>query len=341
MGILDWFKNRQSQFAPDSPSGEMTLLAIDKAVTLTNPRLKLVRSYQERLAPAVETSVRYLREIVLSVPPPIALAASRWSSDPLLRALFVSASDIPAALARSVNLRTLFDKYPDLGEAYFVLVMRFSEQRVLGMGLQGGIVQRDVAQTVVGFSEHQARICGQRAPEVRRLLGAQAYEYLVAQALSEIGEDRSERRELEDVQALIRSRLRLFQQQGPGLGSIFGSAPASSGEQLKLEAELIENERQLEAIGNPQSALDAELETLRAVLADPQRYISVDSRALRLSTLNVVVDAKSPDAASDIVVSLAQLAGVPPIQRAFVLARVARAELPEMKMNFDAAQRYL
>ena len=54
MGLLDWFKNRQSQFDPDSPSDELTLRAIDKAVALTNPRLKLVRGYQERLAPAVE-----------------------------------------------------------------------------------------------------------------------------------------------------------------------------------------------------------------------------------------------------------------------------------------------
>jgi hypothetical protein len=341
MGILDWFKNRQSQFDQDSLSDEMTLRAIDKAVTLTNPRLKLVRSYQERLAPAVETSVRYLREMVRVVPPPIRLAAANWSSDPLLRAIFISAADLPAALARSHNLRTLFDKYPDLDEACFILSMRFSEQRVLGLSLQDGIVQREVAQTVVGFSDHQARICGQRSAEVRRLLGTQAYEYLVAQALFEIGEDRSERRELEDNRALIRARLRLLQQQGPGLGSVFGSAPAGSLEQLKLETELLENERQMEAIGSPQSAMDAELETLREVLANPQRYIVVEQRQLRLSTMNVILDQSSTDVASDVVFSLAQLSGVPQLQRAFVLARFSRAELPLMKMNFEEAQRYL
>ena len=99
MGILDWFKNRSSLFDEDRRSicgtspleavrraNEMTLQAIDKAVTLTNPRLKLVRSYQERLAPAVEISVRYIREIVLDVPPPIQISAGLWSSEPELRA---------------------------------------------------------------------------------------------------------------------------------------------------------------------------------------------------------------------------------------------------------------
>ena len=341
MGIIDWFKNRPAQFDGDRQSNQMTLWAIDKAVTLTNPRLKLLRSYQERLAPAVETSVRYLRQAVLALPPAIKVCATNWSADPVLRAFFVAASDIPGALARSPNLRTLFDKYPEIDEAYFILGLRYNEQRVLGVALQGETVQREVAQTVVGFSDPQARICGQRDTEVRLLLATQGYEYLVAQALSQIGEDRSERRELEDNRSLIRARLRLLQQQGPGLGSVFGSAPASSGEQLKLEAQLLENERQLETIGSVQTALDAELEILREVLANPQRYLSLEKKELRLSTMNVLLDKTSTDVASDVVFSLAKLSGTPSLQRAFVMSRLTRSELPEVKMNFDEAQRYL
>ncbi len=341
MGLLDWFKNRPSQFDPERLSDEMTLRAIDKAVTLTNPRLKLVKSYQERLAPAVQVSVHYLREMVLGLAPAIQVSAANWAAEPALRAFFVAASDIPSALSRSHNLRTLFDKYPELDEAYFILGMTFNEQRVIGMSLQGDLVQRDVAQTVIGFSEHQARICGHEDLEVRRLLGTQAYEYLVAQALTEIGEERSERRELADNRALIRARLRLLQQQGPGLGSVFGSAPSNAGEQLKLEAQLIENERQMEAIGSPHSALETELETLREVLEHPERYVRVEPRKLRLSTMNVLLDETSTDVASDVVFSVAQLMGVPRIQSAFVMARFARTELPAARMNFEDAARFL
>lgn len=341
MSILDWFKNRPAQFDPDRLSDEMTVQAIDKAVTLTNPRIKLVRSYQERLAPVVETSVRYIRELVLALPPPIQVSTAGWSADPALRAFFVAASDISSSVGRSNNLRTLFGKYPVLDEACFILSMVYGEQHVLGMSLQGEVVQREVAQTVIGFSEHQARICGLDESEVRRLLGTQTYEYLVAQALSEIGEERSERRELENNRALIRSRLRLLQQQGPGLGSVFGSAPATSVEQLKLEAELLENERQMEALGSSQSVLESELEFLREVLEHPERYVRVEQRQLRLSTMNVVVDEKSGDVASDIAFSLAHLKGSPPIQSAFVLGRFSRAELPESRMNFEDAARYL
>lgn len=341
MGILDWFKNRQAQFDPDRLSDEMTVRAIDKAITLTNPRLKLVRAYQERLAPAVEISVSYIRQLVFALSPPILVSTASWSVDPALRAFFVAASDISSSVGRSNNLRTLFDKYPALDEACFILGMVYGEQHVLGMSLQGEIVQREVAQTVIGFSGHQARICGNEESEVRRLLGTQAYEYLVAQALSEIGEERSERRELEEKRALIRSRLRLLQQHGPGLGSVFGSAPVTQGEQLALEAELLENERQVEALGSPQSALEAELDFLRDVLEHPERYIRVEQKKIRLNTMNVVIDEKSDDVASDVVFSLAQLTGVPQVQRAFVLARFARADLPESRMNFEDAARYL
>lgn len=341
MGLLDWFKNRQSQFDPDSPSDELTLRAIDKAVTLTNPRLKLVRGYQERLAPAVGASIRYLREMVRAVPAPIDVACANWASEPALRAFFASAADIPAALARSPNLRTLFAKYPDLDEAYFLLVMRFAEQRSLGVSLHGEMVLRDVEQRIVGFSDHQARICGQHSIEVRRLLGTQAYEYLLAQALAAIADDRSERRQLEDMQSLIRSRLRLLQQQGPGLGSVFAAAPGNAAEQAKLEAALLENERQMEELGSPQAALEGELETLREVLETPQRYLVTEQKTLRLNTLNVVVDEASTDVAADVGFSLVRLTGSAPLQRAFALARIARGELPEARINFAEAQRYL
>ena len=113
------------------------------------------------------------------------------------------------------------------------------------------------------------------------------------------------------------------------------------GEQLKLEAQLLENERQLETIGSLQSVLDSELEILREVLANPQRYISVEKKQLRLSTMNVVLDKASTDVASDVAFSLAKLSGTPALQRAFVMSRLARSDLPEVRMNFAEAQRYL
>ena len=342
MGILDWFKNRPAQFDPDRVSDETVRWAVEKAITLTNPRLKLLPDCDRRLKPAVETTIEFLRAQVQVLPELRTVSSAAWSSDPVWRAFFVAPSDIPAVLGRSDNLRTLFDKFPELDEACLVLGMAFHEQRVFGMALHGDMVQRDVAQTSVSFSDHRARLCGRDESRLRRVVGVEVFEYLVGRALSEIGEERVERQELQGNRSLIRARLRLLQQHGPGLGSMFGAAPAARSEQIRLEAELLENERQLAAIGGSESALEAELACLKGVLENPQRYLHIEPRRLRLSPMNVVLDEHSTDPAADVDFAVAELSGSPPMRRAFVLARVARAELPSaQKINFDAAARYL
>ena len=238
MGILDWFKNRPGQFDPDRVSDEMIQGAVEKAIALTNPRLKLLPDCYKRLTPAVETTIEFLCAQVAALPAAHPLSAKAWSSDPALRAFFVAPTDIQSVLGRSENLRTLFDKFPELDEALVILGMAINKQRVFGMALHGDMVQRDVAQTSVSFSDHRARLCGRDEARLRRIVGVEVFEHLVAQALSEIGEERVERQELQASRSLIRTRLRLLQKHGPGLGSMFGADPAAPGEQTQLEASL-------------------------------------------------------------------------------------------------------
>jgi hypothetical protein len=172
------------------------------------------------------------------------------------------------------------------------------------------------------------------------------YEYLVAQALASISEEREERRELADQRALLQARLRLLRQQGPGLGSLLGEAPTSSLAAAQLEAELIENERRIEAAANGRSLLDDELEILCAVLEHPERYLRIESRRLRLSPLNVVEnDEGAADAGAAegdrVAFSVAHLVGVPALRKAFLLGRVQRSELPPARIDFAEAARAL
>jgi hypothetical protein len=160
--------------------------------------------------------------------------------------------------------------------------------------------------------------------------------------LSEIGAERVERQELQTNRSLIRTRLRLLQQYGPGLGAMFGAAPAAKSEQAGLEAALLENERQLEAIGGAESALETELECLKTVLASPERYLHFEPRRLRLSPMNIVLDESSTEKAAEVDFAMVELSGATPVSRAFILARAARSEMPPpQKIDFDHAVRYL
>ena len=52
MGLLDWFLNRAST----GPVQDQAALreALEQAVESTDPRVRLVRGYQKKLAPAVD-----------------------------------------------------------------------------------------------------------------------------------------------------------------------------------------------------------------------------------------------------------------------------------------------
>ena len=358
MGVFDWLIKRSASTA--HPAQDPSLLtAIEKAVALTNSRIKLVRGYQARLKPGAGQSIAYLREHISALPPAILFTAAAWGSDPLLKALFVAAADIPQLLARSTQLRSFFDLQPEQHEVYFMLDMRCLEKSLIGMSLQANTVgERE--QTFINFSDHQVRICGAQEIEVRQLLGVQCFEYLVAQALAKIGGDRAERKELEENRSVLRLRLRLLQQE-QGLGAIFSgsqhsekstqagqSAQASSTTSLKtqqeIEAKLLDNERQLDALGSTQTVLDNELECLCSVLEEPARYLSFEHQQVFLDSSNVLMaatDFTEFNHVSNITFPLAHLMGEPTMRRAFVLARVLRADLPLKQLNFAAAANYL
>ncbi|MGV0952017.1 MAG: hypothetical protein ACOYB3_15205 [Azonexus sp.] len=342
MSILDWFRNRAGHFDTDRVSGEMVQWAADKAIALTNPRLKLLPNCDKRLAPSVETTIRFLQGLVKLLPAVRRMSAETWSADPALRAFFVSPSDMKGVLTRSDCLHALFEKFPELDEAYLVLGMAFTEQRVFGLGLQGNIVQRDIAQVTVNFSDHKTRLCGPDETVLRRVIGVEIFEYLISRALSEIGTERSERQELQANRSLIRARLRLLQQHGPGLGSMLGEAPADASQQAGLEAELLDNERQLEAVGGGEEVLEGELESLKRVLDNPQDYLSIEPKHLRISSMNVVLDETSTESGAEVDFAVIELKGSLPARRAFILARLARADLPPAQsMNYYEAMRYL
>jgi hypothetical protein len=142
--------------------------------------------------------------------------------------------------------------------------------------------------------------------------------------------------------SLIRSRLRLLQQYGPGLGSLFGEAPAGREEQQRLEAELQENEKQLAAIGAGESALANELDCLKAVLENPQKYLRITPRRLRLNTMNLLIDEASDEVGADIEFAVAEAGADASVHRAFIITRIERSDLPPPKaMNYRDALLYI
>jgi hypothetical protein len=312
-------------------------------IMVLQPHLRLAKNYRGRLSPAVEISLKYLDSLIGSLPPSREASSTAWASDPYIRAYFTNADDVAEVISRSTDLRTLFENYPDLQEAYGVLGMEMIERHILGTEVIGETLRRDVQQTTVGFTDHQVRMCGRDQAELQKGVIERLIDQLALEGLAQIAEDKSRRNMLQKECALLKTRLQLLERQGTGIRSVFGKGASeeSSDRLAELHAEIEGNERSLASLGLQTDALDNELTHVRDVLAEPSRHIYLSSRCIKLTRMNVVIEESSAQAGDEIELHFARIPTEPPRMRAFSLIRFKRSDLLPAKSLLDEATRIL
>ena len=340
MGLLGWLRRESDASGAAAVAPSLLAEATDIAVRLTNPHLTLVRRYRQRLAPAVATSIHFLREQIPLLPASREATRAAWSSDPTIHALFATADDLPKIFSRSNELRDFFNKNPLLQEAHAVLGMQMTQQKVMGMALEGEVVRRDVPQTTVSFSDHRIRFFGATELELRRVVGTRVFEALALIALARISDTQKRVKDLKLNRQLLKTRLKVLDREGVGLAGLASNAPSEHA-LSKLQSRLEENERELNSIATGADELDRELEILCEVLASPAESIRFSAPRLRLTPMNVLVEGDAAGQGREIDAGLLRVAADPPVERAFALVRFPRAELLRGGMRFDEAARLL
>lgn len=340
MGLLGWLRRESDASGGAAVAPSLLAEATDIAVRLTNPHLTLVRRYRQRLGPAVATSIHFLRDQIPLLPASHEATRAAWSSDPTIHALFATADDLPIIFSRSNELRDFFNKNPALQEAHAVLGMQMTQQKVMGMALEGEVVRRDVPQTTVCFSDHRIRFFGATELELRRVVGTRVFEQLALIALARISDAQKRVKDLKLNRQLLKTRLKVLGREGVGLSGLASNAP-SRHRLSKLQSRLEENERELNGIETGADVLDRELEILCEVLASPGESIRFSAPRLRLTPMNVLVEGDAAGQGREIDAGLLRIAADPPIERAFALVRFPRAELLRGGMRFDEAARLL
>lgn len=315
--------------------------SIDRVMAL-HPQLQLARQYRKRLAPAIGTSLAYLRGVVEAVPAAREASAAAWATDPYMHAYFAAPDEVASTLSRSADLRAWFDGNGDLAEAYAVLGMEMTERHILGARQEGENLRRDVPQTTVSFSDHQVRMCGRSDADLRSEIVARLLDQLALEGLARTAEDKSRRTALEKQRALLQTRLKLLERQGRGIRSVIGGDVAQDLAELeRLEAQVDENAQNLASLGLREDALDRELEHVRAVFSHPERHLSVSTRRLRLDRMNVVVEGEGAQEGEELEFRIARIPTIPPRIRAFSLIRFARTSMLPQRNVFDEAEQLL
>lgn len=312
--------------------------AIDMVVAGTDPRIRAVHGYGRKLRPAVERMLAYLDACGSWLTPPIEVSVRAWGASPLLRMLFVSAEELREVLSRSPELRAYFRDHPGAGEAYIGLGATRHERRTLGPALHGGVLQREVAQTAVSFSDHTVfGVCGSE-DELRGQVQRRGFAFLVGEALERLAAEHARRDGLESGQHLLQLRLKALEHKHSAVDALYQAPPVPDARIAELRAQLRTGQYALDEARTRVATLDDSIAHISAVLSHPEQHLAEKRTSLRLNQLNMKVDAPG-EPAEQVVFSEIVIGSHAP--RLVLLGRFPRSELLPERDRLDEAARAL
>lgn len=307
--------------------------AIERAVESTDPRIRALSGYSKRLRAPVELAIDHIVALVDSLPEPLPLTQAQYAADARLAALFASIEHMREVLVKDPMLTGFLQGEGMRAPQVVALLMaEMQEKGVLGMAMNGDMVQRDVAQVVVNFSAHRLLDPRENEAETRKLLRRRAFDHLLTLALGRMVEQREERTDLLRQRELLNRKLAALQRGGWSF-----EQEEAAGSLEALAAELADIETQIAAVGSPDEVLNVHLELLADTLATPQSQLWGQPLTLRLDRMNIRrdQDAELPG------ITLQALHNAHGRRLVALMVAIDPAELPPREHYLDVAQRYL
>ena len=275
-------------------------LAIEHVVDEINPKLRAVSNYRKKLRQPVERALAFSKEIVASVPGPVAVNRTAWSSDPMVRAFFTGVEDMRQVLSRNDEVHDYFagDKSAQQ-PCYALLNMQRSERTVLGVEGSGDIIKRDVLQTSVSFKDRKVVKPAASEAQLRQELEQRAFEVLVAYVLERITAMIADRHSLKEKQLLLDMQLRLAQVKQASLSSLLEDRDAGA-EDLDALQQQQHTTQAFEQASARLLTLDDYIDRITEVLGHPAEHFKARQITMRLSQMNIKRDEQAPGAANDL-----------------------------------------
>jgi hypothetical protein len=312
---------------------------VEAFVDTVEPRVRLRSGYRDRLAPNVMRSIAHLRRFGQAPLEPRLLTRAAWSADPLVRAAFAAAEDVPAFLGRSDLLREFFKDHPDCDEAHALLGMQREEKTVLAPREENGVLRNEVAQTVVGFTGHRLLAPRPDHAALRLEIGRRIMQRLAQQVLARVTQIDQRAEDLAEDKARLGVRLRMLKSARDGMHALAGADRDIGAEILALEAELKQVTAERTEARASLATLDRYIDHMNAVLGHPEQHVELTLVPRRLNRMNVVVPDGSPEEATPL--EFTELSIGDGLRATIVPVRIPRAELPPEEDLATRARRAL
>ena len=298
--------------------------SIEQVVDASEPRVRLVGNYAEKLLDAVEIGQLHCDDVLRRLPPALVLGGRAWAMDPRVNAFFATTDSLRATLSLDPQVQTFF-KENRQAECFALLLMVKRETETFGAAWESGLLVRDVRQIRVSFSEHQFFFPAASESELRKELRRRMLVFLASRALERINELRERRGTLEERRRQLQAQVRALRGHAQGLRPLLSATDADERRLSELEQRLSRTEGELIVARKQLGTLDDYLEQVRQVLGHPAAYLQIHPLTLRLNRLGVKLDPDSPEPGETL--TLIELASLGE-QRIGALVRFTRDELP-------------
>jgi len=307
--------------------------AIEQLFYEINPRLRFFPAYRETLSGPVWHALRYIQHVIDNIAGPVDAANRQWSLTPTLRAMFANSADMAKLFNRDPSLPNCMATAQS-DHCHVVIASTMQVRKVLGIAMRGEMMQRDVPQTQISFTDHRIVASADSESGLREKLKAFALEFVAHKVLDNIGAARTERSDLEQELALLRARMRMKLRQDSGKACLCDRIECSEGEMAQICVQIREKESLLNHTAIHQPTLQFFMDQLLLVLDNVESLLQVHEVSLHLDNMNILLEAPGSDSARPIKLTEVLRAGHP--VRTMLIARVPR---DEVTIHDDAAAR--
>ncbi|MCP5158554.1 MAG: hypothetical protein H6975_03905 [Gammaproteobacteria bacterium] len=267
---------------------------IEAVVDASEPRIRLVGNYAEKLLEAVEAASNYAEKVLQQLPPAVTLDAHAWSRNPQVNAFFATADELRTTLTEDPSLQAFFNE-DGYSTCFALMLMVKRETETFGAALRGDMLVRDVRQIRVSFSQHRLFFPAGSEKQLREELQQRMLVFLATRALERINVLRDQRSLLEEQRRRLQAQLRALRSHAQGLQPLLSPEDPSTRRVAGLEQRLVQVETDLVAARQRLGTLDDYLEQIRQVLSQPETYLQVRPLTLRLTRLGVKLSPDSPE----------------------------------------------
>lgn len=327
---------------PEKYADSVIKAAIERVVEGTDPRLRAVPRYRHKLWDAVAHSIKYTVALVHHLPPATDVSVRAFGNTPMLRAAFVSAQQWREAVSFSKSMHNYQHQRPGLlpAELYGVLSMERVEKSMLGIGLQGELIRRDVPKTVVTFRDHHFTFPSEDELQTRQAFTKRTFDSLIEAALSDLTTSRSRREHLEQQQRhLLQKKANALRSGQMGLGTMLAAEPLKEADAATLERQLLDIQEELMHLHTDTLNLEQVLARVVTTFQAPEKHLRFEQVTLELDHMNAKITPDSTHVGH--ILNLHEVVFDKERRNTLILVRFPTNELLPQPDFFQEAQRLL